>query len=779
MKQANKEKISTAVQLAQGFKGRGISAAEAAVRLIGFFLARAVPYGGIAPFGLAYITMERRFGLGAVVSCAAAAAGYASLLDFRLGLRYICCTLAYLLFLFAAGDRDEDIPMAAAVGAAASAEVLAGIAEMMIYGFSVAAAFGCIVGAMLTAVGGVVFEKTSQILSGRRSVLLSMNREEKMCLGIMCAVMLLGLKGLRIGEFISAADIAGLWLIGMFAASGGVGCGAVCGICVGLICGGGDAMYKMSVCAVCGIAGGLVYRHGRNSVGLLTAAAAAAGAVYCAAAGYTLFGWADIPLSAIFIIMTPETVPRTLKRIMGIDSGKGDAQRCREYIRGRLDTAAGSFRNLAETFFSLSDNEEGPDAEEISMLFDSVAERVCRECPAIGDCWVQHFNRTYNGLFKMLKHMECHGTLAEEEAESCLGRRCLRGRSLTREMNALHEIYRINCVWRSKLSENRELAAQQIAGVAQILDGISDELCEERIDSNAEQEIRMRLVSKGLEITELDVTMDGRDGYFAYVGAVVEDNPDTQRRSIETTLRAVLGVRMTMVGAVRTDGGELMMRFARPQGYAVEAGSASGGAGEENGDSCVMRYLSEGKYAAALSDGMGTGHRASRDSAATVRILGDFLEAGFDRELAVRLVNSIMVMKSANEAFATVDICVIDLFGGEAEFIKNGAEPSYIKRGGEIETVKGASLPVGVVRDVEIETFAHKLNIGDIVVMLSDGMRKKDGSEEWIKTMIAEADEDMPAQELADRIMDMSKILHGNELADDMTVMVMKLCRGR
>ncbi|MGN0178512.1 MAG: SpoIIE family protein phosphatase, partial [Monoglobaceae bacterium] len=151
----------------------------------------------------------------------------------------------------------------------------------------------------------------------------------------------------------------------------------------------------------------------------------------------------------------------------------------------------------------------------------------------------------------------------------------------------------------------------------------------------------------------------------------------------------------------------------------------------------------------------------------------------FDRELAVRLVNSIMVMKWANEAFATVDICVIDLFGGEAEFIKNGAEPSYIKRGGTIETVKGASLPVGVVRDVEIETFAHKLNIGDTVVMLSDGMRKKDGSEEWIKTMIAEADENMPAQELADRIMDMSKILHGNEIADDMTVMVMKLCRGR
>ncbi len=152
---------------------------------------------------------------------------------------------------------------------------------------------------------------------------------------------------------------------------------------------------------------------------------------------------------------------------------------------------------------------------------------------------------------------------------------------------------------------------------------------------------------------------------------------------------------MVMIGAVRGEDDELIMRFTQPEGYMIESGMASDCFSEENGDSSVTRYLSEGKFAAALSDGMGTGHRASRDSTATVRLLGDFLEAGFDRTVAVRLVNSIMVMKSADEAFATIDMCVVDLYSGETEFI-NGAEPSYIKRGSDVEQSAALLFPLGL-----------------------------------------------------------------------------------
>jgi len=89
--------------------------------------------------------------------------------------------------------------------------------------------------------------------------------------------------------------------------------------------------------------------------------------------------------------------------------------------------------------------------------------------------------------------------------------------------------------------------------------------------------------------------------------------------------------------------------------------------------------------------------------------------------------------------------------------------------------VRAASLPVGVIQDMEIETFAHRLCGGDVIVMLSDGLQMKKGHEDWIKNFVEEADPEMPAQELADRIMDMAKTLCGEDIRDDMTVMVMKL----
>lgn len=778
-KEQNIEKTGAAAQAITDAPKSGISRFGAAMRSVGFFMARAMPYPSGAPFGMAFLSTERRFDMGAVISCAAAALGYASLFNIRLAAKYIFCCAAYLLFLFVTDNRREDLSSAAAIGAAAAISLLGGTAEIIIYGLSPGLVLRVICDAVITAIGGLIFENTSYVLKGRRRALFSMNSRERLCLAVMGTVIILGFGGIRLWNIVSAANILCLWALSVFACAAGSGAAAVCGICVGAAAGlGSDILYAVAVFTVSGFLGGFARGYGKYAVALAVSAAAAAGAAYCAAVGSPLLCYADIPLAAGLSVITPDSFARTLRRILGIRSHAADNIRCRDYIHDRLGTAASSFRTLAQTLFSLSEQSERNDIENAAILFDGVADRVCRKCSVIGDCWVKDYDRTYKGLFKMLEIMQNKGSIGESEIEDCFNRRCLHVRNMAREMNALYEIYRINNVWQDKLRENRELAAQQLGSVAQILDEISDEVYEDRIDSGAEEEIRIRLAAKGFDITELDVTIGAKQRYFAYIGAVIGSDADYFRRCAETALRIILGTKMVMIGAVRGEDGELIMRFTQPEGYMIESGTASDGFSEENGDSCVTRYLSEGKFAAALSDGMGTGRRASRDSAATVRLLGDFLEAGFDRAVAVRLVNSIMVMKSADEAFATVDMCVVDLYSGEAEFIKNGAEPSYIKRGNDVETVRSTALPVGVACDMKVETFAHHLSPGDTVVMVSDGIASKtDGG--WIMTAIEKSDPKMPAQELADRLLEKAKAVIGANGADDMTVSVLKLCPRR
>ena len=141
-----------------------------------------------------------------------------------------------------------------------------------------------------------------------------------------------------------------------------------------------------------------------------------------------------------------------------------------------------------------------------------------------------------------------------------------------------------------------------------------------------------------------------------------------------------------------------------------------------SGDSYSFMEMKNGTALLALSDGMGSGERARRESEATVGLLEDFIDSGFDKELAVRMINSVLVLKSAEESFATLDICSIDLYTGEAEFIKIGAASTFLLRNGKVRVIRSSSLPIGMLNDVDLETSTHHLHHDDVIVMVTDGI---------------------------------------------------------
>lgn len=755
---------------------RKLRAYDVLVRAVGFLLARSMVFSVLAPFGISYMAMERRFSKKSLISCLMVCVGYVSVLGSGVSVKYIFAALSYMAFLFVADCGDRDIPLYVAVSAVGAAIAFADLCCMIWIGFSVGDLISVMGDVALALVGVLVLEKNRLILNGRKNALYSMNKEERICFYILAAIVILGFKSLSYRGFVSAAAIIGIWAITVFSVSGGVSAGAVCGAVIGIILGAdNDVAAGVAVFTTAGIVGGMTSEYGKV-ISAVTVSSAIAVGCFAVGSGTELVGFVDIPAAFVLAMLTKNSFIGKIGRICGLAKDNSDNERQREYIKRRLCAAACSFRTLAETFFELSDNRNTSDSEEVSMMFDRTADKVCRECSKMSECWVNNFNRTYKSLFHMLEVMEAKGELTEKDADENFSKKCLRLRAVVREMNRLFEIYKINRVWKSKLSENRELAGEQLGSVARILDDIAEELSEERVAEDSEEEIRIRLENKNFKIVSVSAVTDVKGRFKAYVETAADTSADDCRRAAETALKAVLGSRLVMNGLVRRKTGEMIFRFSQPEEYMIESGIASKSAKGENGDTCITRYLSEGKYAAALSDGMGTGHRASRDSGATVKLLGDFLEAGFDKTVAVRLINSIMVMKSADEAFATVDICVIDLFSGEAEFIKNGAEPGYLKRQSGVETIRAASLPVGVMQNVEVESFAYSLEENDVIVMISDGVKLKNGCEDWIKTTIEEADIKMPMQELADRIIDMAKALQG-ENTDDMTVAALKVCR--
>jgi stage II sporulation protein E len=191
--------------------------------------------------------------------------------------------------------------------------------------------------------------------------------------------------------------------------------------------------------------------------------------------------------------------------------------------------------------------------------------------------------------------------------------------------------------------------------------------------------------------------------------------------------------------------------------------------------------LGRGKYMLAVSDGMGSGGRAKEESAASVELFESFMEAGFQRDAALEQINSLLLMNADNEdIFATLDICNVDLYKGTAEFVKIGGMPSFICGDKGVRLVGGGGLPIGIVDRTETESTQLKLEDGETIVMVTDGVTEAApcaiGKESWLAKRIDE-NRELPPEGLCEKITQLAIQASGGCVKDDMTVLVAKIWR--
>ena len=147
------------------------------------------------------------------------------------------------------------------------------------------------------------------------------------------------------------------------------------------------------------------------------------------------------------------------------------------------------------------------------------------------------------------------------------------------------------------------------------------------------------------------------------------------------------------------------------------------------------------------------------------------------------MINSILVLRSTDDSFATIDISVMDLYEGEVEFCKVGAAPTFIKREDYVEAIRAATLPAGILSEVEVELIHKKVNNGDLVIMLSDGIidsfKHCQDSVKEVQNLLQNMDTKNP-QKMADDLMD-AALSHcqDKEPEDDMLVLVSKIWRSK
>jgi stage II sporulation protein E len=207
------------------------------------------------------------------------------------------------------------------------------------------------------------------------------------------------------------------------------------------------------------------------------------------------------------------------------------------------------------------------------------------------------------------------------------------------------------------------------------------------------------------------------------------------------------------------------------------AATAAKGGGLVSGDSYCYMNLGTGKYAVALSDGMGNGERAQDESSAALKLLRRLLQAGMSEERAVDTVNSILSLRTTDEMFATVDLALVDLNTAQARFMKIGSTPSFIKRGKQVHVLSAANPPIGILKEIEVEPVEMELKPGDLVIMMTDGVYdavNAANKDAWMMRLISEIDTKDP-QHFADLLLEKTVRHREGRIHDDMTVVISRV----
>lgn len=439
----------------------------------------------------------------------------------------------------------------------------------------------------------------------------------------------------------------------------------------------------------------------------------------------------------------------------------------------QIDKFVTSLEKLSNTFLNLEEKRTSLTEDEYQEMCDDIKERVCKYCERKEVCFAHAM------LWEVLHTVENYGAELNIEVKRKMQKKCVHAPQFLKAVLDVYKNEKQNQSWKKRMAENREGCAIQLDTFAQMIQHSTRELDASIFeDEHLLKKIKSKLTKIGLKLlsTVFLVTESGR--YEIHVTVKAINGESVATKDVAKIIAECTGRKMVLGKDERvTVGAEygtiICVENAK---YHTLQGVAKIGKGcsKISGDNFSMLELPGGKRAAILSDGMGAGQAAFRESAMVVEVLEDLLGAGFPKETALQMLNTAMVMGREEVKFSTIDMSILDLYTGKCEVTKAGASTTFIKRRDRVERIKSTSLPLGVMSKLDVDVSEYQLEDGDMVIMITDGIMDAlpVGEQDFLMQMIVEGTQIQNPKEIAHHILEQVLECSGQVPLDDMTVLV-------
>lgn len=628
------------------------------------------------------------------------------------------------------------------------------------------------------------------ILVNRRQKVLK--TEEMVCLIIFLATTFTGMIGWTVYG-LSIENIMSRFLVLLFALVAGATMGTTVGVVTGLIfsLANVSSFYTMSLLAFAGLLGGLLKEGKKIGVAI---------GLFVATLLITMYGEGGMDLSTsllesiaaiLLFFFTPiPLISKLSKKIPGTAEYHLEEhqflRKMRDVTAQRIEKFSAVFEALSNSFRIFEDLHARQDhlKDEFEYLLNNVSEKTCRSCFKRDYCWSsQNANKTYELMQEIMYTLKEKDGYFSPSLSLEWEKYCSKSRKVIFSFHQELVLYEANQKLKEQMKESRRLVAEQLLGVSSVMEDFSKEIKRER-DNHYKQE---EMILESLQ--ELGVQIEHIEIYSLEKGNVDIDmilpycNGTGQCEKViapmlSDILNETIVVHKELCGEYPGDYCRATFRSADI--YRIETGLAYAAKGGVfiSGDSYSMIRISDNKYAIAISDGMGNGDRAQLESKETLKLLRKILQSGIDETVAIKSVNTILALRTDDEIFSTLDLVVIDLQTAKAKFLKVGSTPSFIKRGKKIIRVQANNLPIGIIREFDVDVVDEQLKAGDLLIMMSDGLYEGpnhvENNELWMRRKISELKTNDP-QEVADLILEEVIRSRSGVIADDMTIVVARI----
>lgn len=441
--------------------------------------------------------------------------------------------------------------------------------------------------------------------------------------------------------------------------------------------------------------------------------------------------------------------------------------RNRAMIGERLFEVSAAFREIEATFSALDDDAENDGARRRFML-EEMEREVCAGCERRNECGQ---TAREEGLQKLVDIGCGKGKVNLIDLPSDLASACRNPSALLFSLNKLLAEYRRHAVDEENAAAGRKLLADQAHAVAEMLKHLAlSQSAPVGKHLDAERELRGALAAAGIACEEVFIGGESPDIYITAAGNI-------SAAAMRTAAERALGIPLILASKSALAADKYCYLFRKRPALDAAFGVASRTKDGESacGDTHSVIKIDERTFLCALSDGMGSGPHARRISDTSLSLIESFYRAGLSGDAVLSTVNRLLAF-GREESFACIDTAAVDLDSGRADIVKIGSPLAFLLTETQTEILESESLPLGILDGVRPTVLSRKLNDGDVLVFLSDGITAAFGSSADIADFLGNMRISNP-QAVADDLLAGALERTGGIAPDDMTVLAVRLLR--